>query len=109
MYKKLLKIYDNPKHNTREKEKRITDKDWSNYDFTHAVFKPKLMTPEELKQGLGWAYKRIYSIPSILKRVSGSFFSRRRWKYSWAILALNIGYRRTFKGDKKLAKSSIKY
>jgi len=90
-----------------EKEKRIIDKDWSNYDFTHAVFKPKLMTPEELKQGLAWAYKRIYSIPSILKRLSGSF-SGERWKYLWALLALNIGYRRTFKGEKKLAKSSIK-
>jgi len=89
-----------------KKEKRIIDKDWSNYDFTHVVFKPKLMTPEELKQGLVWAYKRIYSLPSIFKRLSGSF-SGGRWKYTWAVLALNIGYRRTFKKVKELAKNPV--
>ncbi|RLE06547.1 B12-binding domain-containing radical SAM protein [Candidatus Aerophobetes bacterium] len=80
-----------------EEEGRITDKDWSNYDFTHVVFRPKLMTPEELRQGLTWAYQRIYSLPSIFRRLTGSF-SGGRWRYSGPILALNLAYRRTFKG-----------
>jgi len=80
-----------------EEEGRITDRDWSNYDFTHVVFRPKLMTPEELRQGLTWAYQRIYSLPSIFRRLAGSF-SGGRWRYSGPILALNLAYRRTFKG-----------
>ena len=80
-----------------EEEGRITDRDWSNYDFTHVVFRPKLMTPEELRQGLTWAYQRIYSLPSIFRRLTGSF-SGGRWRYSGPILALNLAYRRTFKG-----------
>lgn len=87
-----------------EKEGRITDRDWSNYDFTHVVFRPKLMSPEELKQGLSWAYQRIYSLPSIFKRLTGSF-SGGRWRYSGPILALNLGYRRTFKGMEGVVKN----
>ena len=88
-----------------ERERRILDRDWSNYDFTHVVFRPKLMSPEELTEGLRWAYRRIYSLPSIFKRLAGSF-SGGRWKYLGPVFALNLGYRRTFKGMKAITANS---
>ena len=84
-------------HEKLEKEGRIIDRDWSNYDLAHAVFQPKLMTPQELKEGFDWAYQRIYTLSSIFKRLTG-LFRGGRWKYLGPILTLNLGYRRTFKG-----------
>ena len=83
-----------------EKEDRIIDRNWSNYDLAHVVFQPKLMTPQELKQGFDWAYQRIYRLSSIFKRLSG-LYRGRRWKYLLPGLTLNLGYRRTFKGKEK--------
>ncbi|MCD4781728.1 MAG: B12-binding domain-containing radical SAM protein [Candidatus Omnitrophica bacterium] len=40
-----------------EKNKRIITKDWSRYNLMNPVFKPKQMTPEQLSQGVRWAYK----------------------------------------------------
>ncbi|MCK4926587.1 hypothetical protein KAS10_04395, partial [Candidatus Aerophobetes bacterium] len=65
----------------------------------HAVFQPKLMTPEELKEGLDWAYPRIYTLSSIFKRLTG-LLRGRRWKYLVPILTFNLGYRRTVGGPK---------
>ncbi len=86
-------------HEKLEKEGRIIDRDWSNYDLAHAVFQPKLMTPEELKEGLDWAYPRIYTLSSIFKRLTG-LLRGKRWKYLLPILTFNLGYRRTVSGPK---------
>ena len=51
-----------------EKAGRLLHKDWSLYDTAHAVFQPKHMTPEELEQGYGWMYDRLFSHASIWKR-----------------------------------------
>ncbi|GAH22067.1 unnamed protein product, partial [marine sediment metagenome] len=83
-----------------EKEDRIIDRNWSNYDLAHAVFKPKLMTPQELKQGFDRAYQRIYRLSSIFKRLT-SLSRGRRWKYSLPTLILNLSYRRIFNGKEK--------
>ena len=42
-----------------DKEGRVLTKDWSQYDGSHAVFKPKQMTPEELENGTYWFWKKI--------------------------------------------------
>ncbi len=34
-----------------ERENRIIDRDWSHYDLTHVVIKPKKMSPEKLMEG----------------------------------------------------------
>ena len=52
-----------------ERENRILSNDWSNYDSLRAVFKPRLMTVEELNEGLWVAYQRFYSVMNILRRV----------------------------------------
>ncbi len=41
-------------------EGRILHSDWSRYDTVHAVTRPKLMEPEELEEGLRWAYQQVY-------------------------------------------------
>ena len=79
-----------------EREKRFIDRNWSNYDCGHIVFKPKNMTPEELQAGLHWAYKKTYSLPSIFKRLTG-VFTGGRWKYAIPLLIFNLGYRKTCK------------
>ena len=35
---------------------------------SHAVFRPKHMTPEELEHGYGWIYQRLFSHASIWRR-----------------------------------------
>ena len=52
-----------------EEEDRILDNNWSHYDMSHVVFKPKRMTVQELQEGYLWAQKYICSPRSILKRL----------------------------------------
>jgi radical SAM superfamily enzyme YgiQ (UPF0313 family) len=52
-----------------EKENRIFNRDWSNYDMNHVVFKPKNMSTEELQQGYAWALKYTASPTSIMARI----------------------------------------
>jgi radical SAM superfamily enzyme YgiQ (UPF0313 family) len=52
-----------------EEEGRIFDHDWSHYDMSHAVFRPKNMTAQELQEGYLWGQKYISAPRSILKRL----------------------------------------
>jgi radical SAM superfamily enzyme YgiQ (UPF0313 family) len=52
-----------------EEEGRIFDHDWSHYDMSHVVFKPKRMTIQELQEGYLWAQKYTCAPRSILKRL----------------------------------------
>jgi radical SAM superfamily enzyme YgiQ (UPF0313 family) len=70
-----------------EKEGRILHHDWSRYDGNHVVFRPMLMTPNELLEGYIYAYRSLYSVRSILKRSL-----RPRWDI-FPVLALNVGRR----------------
>lgn len=49
-------------YNILDAEKRIFTKDWSLYDGTHVVFKPKKLHPLELQEKFFWAYKKFYSL-----------------------------------------------
>ncbi|MGH9592825.1 MAG: B12-binding domain-containing radical SAM protein, partial [Bryobacteraceae bacterium] len=51
-----------------ELEGRLLHRDWTLYDTAHAVFRPRHMTPEELEQGYGWLYERLFSHRSIWRR-----------------------------------------
>lgn len=52
-----------------EKEGRILHKDWSKYNGSNVVFKPKLLSEETLSSGYGWAFREIYSYQSMAKRI----------------------------------------
>jgi len=58
-----------------KKENRLTTTNWKYYDHNTVVFKPKNMTPYELQMGKVNARKEFYSIPSVLKRLSGNLYS----------------------------------
>jgi radical SAM superfamily enzyme YgiQ (UPF0313 family) len=45
-----------------EAQKRIFTKDWSLYDVQHIVFKPKLLSANELQLNIIRAYYKFYSI-----------------------------------------------
>ena len=78
-------------HQTLAHAQRILHTHWDAYDMNHVVFQPKQMTPEQLQQGFNWAYKRLYSYRSIIKRLfpftrNGLFYGiqnygfRQAWK-----------------------------
>ncbi len=64
-----------------QKDKRMVSYDWDNYDQGHIVFKPNLLTPEQLREGHMRAYSKFYSIPSIAQRFP-LFGTRSRTQYS---------------------------
>ena len=82
-----------------EQERRITDRDWSHYDFRHVVFEPKSMSAETLQAGHDWVLAQYYSLPHVVKRL------RNELSYlpvSTLLLAsgpLNYGYRHRLKRD----------
>ena len=57
-----------PLYDEMERAGRIVDRDWSHYDFRHAVIQPARMTREELQQGADWLYAQFYRLDRILWR-----------------------------------------
>jgi radical SAM superfamily enzyme YgiQ (UPF0313 family) len=49
-------------------EDRLLHRDWSRYDTSHVVFRPRHMTPEQLIEGYAWCYERLFSHASIWRR-----------------------------------------
>jgi radical SAM superfamily enzyme YgiQ (UPF0313 family) len=68
---------------------RLLHRDWSLYDTAHAVFRPKHMTPEELEQGYGWLYERLFSNVSIWRRRPDD------WRAVAPYLAMSYLYKRS--------------
>jgi radical SAM superfamily enzyme YgiQ (UPF0313 family) len=68
---------------------RLLHRDWSLYDTAHAVFRPKHMTPEELEEGYGWIYRRLFSHASIWRRRPED------WRAVAPYLAMSYLYKRS--------------
>jgi radical SAM superfamily enzyme YgiQ (UPF0313 family) len=51
-----------------EAEGRILHREWSLYDTSHVVFRPRHMGVDELEAGYAWCYKRLFSHASIWRR-----------------------------------------
>jgi len=51
-----------------EREGRILHRDFSLYDTSHVVFRPRHLSAEELESGYAWCYERLFSAASIWKR-----------------------------------------
>jgi len=62
-----------------EMEGRLLNKDWEKYDSKTVVFKPKNMTPLELKKGFIHVYREVYSFKSIYRKLK-YFWKRDFWK-----------------------------
>jgi radical SAM superfamily enzyme YgiQ (UPF0313 family) len=52
-----------------EQEGRILHKDWSRYNHAEVVYRPKLMSPEQLYNGWLGVRKQAYTWPAVLSRV----------------------------------------
>lgn len=72
-----------------EAQGRILHRDWSLYDTSHAVFRPKHMTPEELEHGYAWIYQRLFSHSSIWRR------RPEQWQAVPLYLAMSYLYKRS--------------
>ncbi len=59
-----------------EKQERVFSYNWEDYDTTKAVFKPLNMTPEQLEEGLDFAYREFYSLKSTWSRARGGLFEK---------------------------------
>jgi radical SAM superfamily enzyme YgiQ (UPF0313 family) len=70
-----------------EREGRLLHRDWSRYDGQHLVYRPLRMSAEELLTGHEWAWREVYSLKNIAKRLG-----RARQLPHIAIPA-NLGYR----------------
>jgi radical SAM superfamily enzyme YgiQ (UPF0313 family) len=83
-----------------KKQGRLLHEDYNYYTATNCVHKPTNMTPEELNQCYWWLYKKIYSIPNILKRtIFTKAFINNPLLLIFALI-VNLNYRRFIKnGD----------
>ena len=62
------KVYD-----AFEKESRVTDKNWSDYNMANVVFQPHNLTPADLEKKVRKAWLKFYSLHSVFKRLSHPF------------------------------------
>jgi radical SAM superfamily enzyme YgiQ (UPF0313 family) len=78
---------------------RITDRNWSHYDYRHVVFQPERMSAEELQAGADWLYAQFYRLDRILWR-----FVRSLFVIGWmpALLGLKLGL--TYRYDNRREK-----
>ncbi len=72
-----------------EAEGRLLHRNWALYDTAHAVFRPRNMSPEELEQGYGWMYRRLFSHASIWRRRPAD------WRAVPAYLGMSYLYKRS--------------
>ena len=49
---------------------RIETRNWDLYDTRHVVYRPSLLSPEELKRGYDWAYEEFYRWGNIFSAAS---------------------------------------
>lgn len=75
-----------------KQEDRILTYDWSKYNMSNVLFRPKKMTPEQLYEGWLGAYRRFYGRLPILKRVFG--LGRRGILAALPLLVLSHTYRK---------------
>lgn len=64
-----------------ENEGRIITKDWDLYDTRHAVYKPKLLTPDELEAGYNWAYNEFYKWKNIFNAANAHESLKHKMKH----------------------------
>ncbi|TAN60807.1 B12-binding domain-containing radical SAM protein [bacterium] len=78
-----------------DEEGRIIHKDWSKYDAKTVVFKPALMTAEELREGYKRVIEQVYSFDSILKKLN-YYWGIDFWKHSNEVDPIKFKYRLLF-------------
>jgi len=74
-------------HERLTQERRILTQDWSLYDSSHVVYRPRTFTPEQLLAGYYRVLKESYALGSIFKRLWGTT------AYKPFFYPMNFGFR----------------
>ena len=82
-------------HKRMDEEGRILHKDWSKYDARHVVFKPVLMSPEELEKGYKKVIREVYSYESIYGNLQ-YYWGIDFWKHSNEVNPIKFKMRMLF-------------
>lgn len=86
-----------------KKEDRLLHEKWNYYDTQHVVFRPKLLSVEELDEGFRWAYRKTFTVSSSLRR---TLHSGRNFFITFAgNLAYKIYIRRLMHEDNRIYSS----
>jgi radical SAM superfamily enzyme YgiQ (UPF0313 family) len=88
----LTPLPGTPLFNDLERAGRLTDDDWSHYDFRHVVFRPAGMTAWQLQEGADWLYAQFYRLDRVLSRFVRTIFTT-GWVPAWLGLGLGLTYR----------------
>ncbi len=81
-----------PLFETMNRDGRVTDYDWSKYDFRHVVMQPKLMSRLGLQDGADGLYLAFYRLDRVVLRALRTLW-RSGWVEAWVVLMLNMTYR----------------
>lgn len=69
----LLTPYPNTMlHYDMQKEGRIIDTNWEHYDYHHVVYRPRLMSENQLIDGFNKLYRSLYSTKMVLKNLKSA-------------------------------------
>lgn len=88
----LTPLPGTPLYADMERAGRVTDYDWSRYDFRHVVFRPSGMTAAQLQEGADWLYAQFYRLDRVLGRFVRALFTC-GWLPALLGLRLNLTYR----------------
>ena len=72
-----------------DKEGRILTRDWEKYDLHNVVYQPKLMTPEELYDGVASVSTQFYSPMRTLQRIANVMVYNRKFPNILVVGAMN--------------------
>ncbi|MGO8927261.1 MAG: B12-binding domain-containing radical SAM protein [Limisphaerales bacterium] len=76
-------------HQRLTEEKRIVTQDWSLYDTSHVVYRPRRLTPDQLLAGYAKAVKESFSLRAIFGRLWGTT------AYKPFFYPMNLGFRQS--------------
>jgi radical SAM superfamily enzyme YgiQ (UPF0313 family) len=68
-FSRLTPLPGTAQWNQFQSEGRITDTDWSKFNFQHVVYKPRLMNADELNRSIREAWFEFYSVRSMTQRL----------------------------------------
>jgi radical SAM superfamily enzyme YgiQ (UPF0313 family) len=68
-FSRLTPLPGTAQWNQFQSESRITDTDWSKFNFQHVVYKPRLMSADELNRSIREAWFEFYSLRRISQRL----------------------------------------
>ena len=68
-FSRLTPLPGTAQWNQFQSEGRITDTDWSKFNFQHVVYKPRLMNADELNRSIREAWFEFYSVRQTMQRL----------------------------------------